>query len=142
MRTISCFFGLRLAAKQSVCAEINQKQAASLSLFDWARILNIFLSQIDISFADNDHLHRKLLRAGNLNVEGTIKVLRSFLQMIGGNPLYFENVLPFEKSDPVWNMRVVSTPPLRDQHGRRLFLMRAGEWNPDKVPFAQASSET
>ena len=97
---------------------------------------------VEFSFVDNVHLHRKLLRAGNLEVQGTISVLRSFLQMINGYPLYFENVLPFEKSDPVWDERVMSTPPVRDQHGRRLFLMRAGAWNPDKIPFSEASSGT
>ena len=58
--------------------------------------------------------------------------------MLNGYPLYFDHVLPFEKSNPVWDQRLFSSPPLRDQHGRRLFLMRVAPWNPDKVPFSQA----
>ena len=53
--------------------------------------------QSESFLADNVHLHRKLLRAGALEVPGTIAVLKSFIQMLNGNPAYFENVLPFEK---------------------------------------------
>ena len=60
--------------------------------------------------------------------------------MISGSPLYFENVLPFERSEHMWAQRVLSTPPLRDQHGRRLFFMRLGGWNPDKADFRQVRS--
>lgn len=92
---------------------------------------------------ENPHLYRQLLRAGNLEVGGAVAVLRKFLRMIGGShPHYFEHVLPFARSDPAWEQRLLSTPPLRDQHGRRLVFMRTGAWNPDKAGFRQLVSLT
>ena len=61
--------------------------------------------QPECFLADNVHLHRKLLRAGALEVPGTIAVLKSFIQMLNGNPTYFENVLPFEKGRSTYNIR-------------------------------------
>ena len=45
----------------------------------------------------------------------------------------------YYRSEPAWQQRVLSTPPLRDRHGRRLFFIRAGVWNPEKIDFRQAS---
>jgi len=91
----------------------------------------------------NPHLYRQLLRAGNLDVGGAVVVLRKFLQMIGGSHKhYFEHVLPFDRTEPVWRQRLLSTPPVRDQHGRRILLMRTGVWNPEKVDFQQITSLT
>ena len=51
-----------------------------------------------MTYVENPHLYRQLLRAGNLEVGGAVSVLRNFLQMIGGSyPHYFEHVLPFNK---------------------------------------------
>ena len=44
----------------------------------------------------------------------------------------------YDRSDPAWEQRLLSTPPLRDQHGRRVLLMRTGAWNPDMADFRQA----
>merc|ERR1711879_1063711 len=52
---------------------------------------------------------------------------------------YFEHVLPFDRTEPVWRQSLLSTPPLRDQHGRRVVLVRAGIWNPQTVDFRQFS---
>ena len=53
---------------------------------------------LSVTFAENPHLYRQLLRAGNLEVRGAVDVLRKFLQMIGGShPHYFEHVLPFNR---------------------------------------------
>ena len=47
--------------------------------------------------------------------------------------------ITIDRSDPAWQQRLLSMPPLRDQHGRRLLLLRTGVWNPDKADFRQAS---
>jgi hypothetical protein len=85
---------------------------------------------------NNSHLHRKLLRAGGLSVPASIAVLRSFLQMLNSAPEYFEHVLQFSKSDALLKSNcIIIAPTLRDTHGRRIFFLRPGQWNPDRNSF-------
>ena len=56
-------------------------------------MLNIALSQ------DYDHFYRKLLRSGGLDIEASLRVLKTYFSLHASHAKYFTNVLPSEKTD-------------------------------------------
>ena len=60
-----------------------------------------------------DHLYRKMLRGGSLDVETAIKVAKSFLQMRSTYPQYFTDVIPLSLSDHVFKQKFVTVMPHR-----------------------------
>ena len=60
-----------------------------------------------------DHLYRKMLRGGSLNVETAIKVAKSFLQMRSSYPQYFTDVIPLSLSDHVFEQKFLTVMPHR-----------------------------
>ncbi len=77
------------------------------------RELQVAVADEGLVLPEYDLLHRMLLRAGGNNVKNTIKVYKAFISLVNGSPAYFEDVLPFEKSDIVFQERLICTPKLR-----------------------------
>ena len=55
-------------------------------------------------------------------------------------PNLFKDLLPLSKGEKVFRQNFGSVLPLRDQHGRRHFLIIAGNWDPGEVTFDEAWS--
>ena len=55
-------------------------------------------------------------------------------------PNLFKDLLPLSKAEKVFRQNFGSVLPLRDQRGRRHFLIIAGNWNPSEVSFDEAWS--
>ena len=60
-----------------------------------------------------DHLYRKMLRGGSLDVETAIKVAKSFLRMRSTYPQYFTDVIPLSLSDHVFQQKFLTVMPHR-----------------------------
>ena len=55
-------------------------------------------------------------------------------------PNLFKDLLPLSKGEKVFRQNFGSVLPYRDQHGRRHFLIIAGNWDPSEVSFDEAWS--
>jgi hypothetical protein len=73
--------------------------------------LNSFITVLFL--ADYDHLYRKMLRGGSLDVSASIKVLKSFLRQRSAYPQYFGNVFPFSASNHVFDEKFLTIMPYR-----------------------------
>ena len=60
-----------------------------------------------------DHLYRKLLRGGSLDVETAVRVAKSFLRMRSTYPQYFADVIPLSLSDHVFQQKFLTVMPHR-----------------------------
>ncbi len=68
------------------------------------------LREEGLELPDCDHLRRKLLRGGGLDVDCAVKVLRTFFQMRRSHPLLFRAEL---SSDRAFDARFLSMMPYR-----------------------------
>lgn len=95
------------------------------------------LREEGITTPDYPHFYVKLLRSGKLHVNTSVKVVKNYLRQFGSYPGYFNDVLPFHKSDHVFKDLLHTIMPYRDKHGRRVYIYRSGVWDPDNVTFEQ-----
>eukprot|EP00092_Neocalanus_flemingeri_P028620 GFUD01031078.1.p1 GENE.GFUD01031078.1~~GFUD01031078.1.p1 ORF type:complete len:311 (-),score=69.07 GFUD01031078.1:154-1086(-) len=84
----------------------------------------------------------RFLRAGNWDLEHAMKMFlhhmehtRKFLPFMGGSGFPSE-------LEHVYQEKLVWVSPYRDQHGRRVLLLRLGKWNPDTVSSKQLYTAT
>jgi len=75
----------------------------------------------------------RFLRAGNWDLKQSMSLFlrhmehtRKFLPYMGGSGFPSE-------IQGVYNEKLVWVPPYRDQHGRRVLVLKLGQWNPDNV---------
>ena len=71
------------------------------------------LKRQGFALPDYDHLYRKMLRGGSLDVETAIKVAKSFLQMRSTYSQYFTDVFPLSLSDHVFQQKFLTVMPNR-----------------------------
>eukprot|EP00091_Calanus_sinicus_P001672 TRINITY_DN11699_c0_g1_i2.p1 TRINITY_DN11699_c0_g1~~TRINITY_DN11699_c0_g1_i2.p1 ORF type:complete len:264 (-),score=48.04 TRINITY_DN11699_c0_g1_i2:373-1164(-) len=84
----------------------------------------------------------RFLRAGNWDIKHSMAIFlrhmehtRKFLPFMGGSG--FPSEIEF-----VYREKLVWVSPYRDQHGRRVLLLRLGKWNPDTITSKQLYTAT
>lgn len=77
---------------------------------------------------DDEYLLR-FLRARNFIPQRAHRLMVNYCQFKEENPELFENVYPLDLRR-IGDNNIVSVPPYRDQHGRRLLYFRLGCWDP------------
>ena len=72
-----------------------------------------------------------------LDVAHAAKLLKNFTGIIQAGPKYF--IPAFEQNHSLlktcYAQQALNVLTHRDKYGRRVFIIRAGSWNPDKVEF-------
>ena len=72
-----------------------------------------------------------------LDVAHAAKLLKNFTGIIQAGPKYF--IPAFEQNHSLlktcYVQQALNVLTHRDKYGRRVFIIRAGSWNPDKVEF-------
>jgi len=99
----------------------------------WPQMLN------NLPGNNPDEFLLKILRAGSFDVEGALKALHNYVDLIRSGPRYFANAFEDddkrEVSTKAFESRIGTMLPQRDKFGRRVFIFRIGHWNPDTLPF-------
>jgi len=80
---------------------------------------------------DTGYLTR-FLRAGNWEVEAALEVLKSYSSLGNEYTEYLSRAIP-TKLDRVWSNHLNTITEKRDKFGRRVYIFRLGQWDPDTV---------
>ena len=75
----------------------------------------------------------KFLRAGNHNLHYATQILSNYIQESITSARYSKNSTNIELMKLVYQERIHVMLQHRDKHGRRVYIWRPGQWNPDKV---------
>lgn len=100
------------------------------------------IAKEELTVPESDQFHLKLLRAGGMDVEGAVAVLKNFLQQLNEWPHYFHKAFPPAKAEPVFKEKIHTVLKHRDRLGRRVYIYRPGRWNPDKMTFGDVYGAT
>ena len=73
----------------------------------------VALEREGINVPDYDHFNRKFLRAGGLDVEASVNVLKNYLRAFSAAPKYFECILPHSKTRQAFESQVETVLPQR-----------------------------
>lgn len=84
---------------------------------------------------DNGYLTR-FLRAGSWDVDAALEVLRSYSNLGKEYTEYVSRAIP-SKLDRVWSNHLNTMTEKRDKFGRRVYIFRLGQWDPDTVPVEE-----
>jgi len=84
---------------------------------------------------DNDHFHRKWLRASEtMDVADSVNILKEYMKQLLGAPIDLAGtVLPLKKLDRVYKEELDVIMPYRAKDGRRIMVCCLGKWNPSKA---------
>jgi len=93
-----------------------------------------------IDIPDSDLFCRRFLRAGGCDVDEALKVLHSYLSVYKLCPHYYEDMLPMGKNDKAYKAQINMTLLHRDKYGRRVYIWKAGRWEPNKIPYGMIYS--
>ena len=71
------------------------------------------LEREGINVPDYDHFNRKFLRAGGLDVDASVIVLKNYLRAFSVAPKYFDCILPHSKTRQAFESQVETVLPQR-----------------------------
>jgi len=114
------------------------KKESLLEKFQLAIESDPFLqSQKDISQRSQDRGYlTRFLRAGSWNVESAMDVLRAYFSLGKDYTQYVSRAIP-SKLNRVWSNHLNTMTEKRDKFGRRVYIFRLGQWDPDTVPVEE-----
>jgi len=94
---------------------------------------NIELSELaESNLVKDDPFLIRYLRGSNWKVETAVELIKaSYVQVKDFFP--FMSAGSPNSLDHVWTKNLVTIPIERDQHGRRVFIFRLGQWCPDEI---------
>ena len=75
----------------------------------------------------------KFLRAGNHDVDYATKILSNYIQESYTSAKYSKNATNLDVMKRVYKEQIHIMLQHRDKYGRRVYIWRPGQWNPDKV---------
>ena len=75
----------------------------------------------------------KFLRAGNHDVDYATKILSNYIQESYNSAKYSQNATNLDVMKRVYKEQIHIMLQHRDKYGRRVYIWRPGQWNPDKV---------
>jgi len=119
-------------AKSLINENIDEKEDL-LKTFKESIASNIELTQMAQSdFVKDEAFLIRYLRGSNWRVQTAIQLLTASYAQV-------QDFFPFMSAgtpatlDHVWDRNLVTIPVERDQHGRRVFIFRLGEWCPQEI---------
>ena len=71
------------------------------------------LKREGIDVPDYDHLNRKFLRSGGLDVDASVTVLKNYLRAFSVAPKYFDFILPHSETQKAFGSQVETVLPHR-----------------------------
>ena len=74
------------------------------------------LEREGLDVPDYDHLNRKFLRAGGLEVDASVNVLKNYLRAYSVAPKYYDCILPHSKTRQAFESQVETVLPQRYSH--------------------------
>jgi len=78
----------------------------------------------------------RFLRAGRWEVESAMEVLRAYCGLGKAYTNYVSRAVP-SRLDRVWRNHLNTMTEKRDKFGRRAYIFRLGQWDPDTVPVEE-----
>eukprot|EP00092_Neocalanus_flemingeri_P033223 GFUD01036129.1.p1 GENE.GFUD01036129.1~~GFUD01036129.1.p1 ORF type:complete len:295 (+),score=69.41 GFUD01036129.1:117-1001(+) len=112
--------------KEDLLKEFKEKIASNIEL--------VKLAESD--FVKDDAFLIRYLRGANWRVPNAVELIKaSYVQVQDFFP--FMSAGPPSALDHVWDKNLVNIPLERDQHGRRVFIFRLGEWCPQEITTKQ-----
>nr|CAH7741004.1 unnamed protein product [Callosobruchus chinensis] len=84
---------------------------------------------------DDDFLLR-FLRARHFIVPKAHRLLVNYYNFKESHPEYFENV-DVNRMRQLAKTLILSVPPYKDQHGRRMMILKIGSWNPEEFTIPE-----
>ncbi len=72
-------------------------------------------------------------------MHGAIDVLNNYVSHILESPRYMSRANSSEAAE-LCSMQAHTILPWRDSHGRRVYIFKPGNWNPDKFTFTDCFS--
>jgi len=78
----------------------------------------------------------RFLRAGKWDVESAVAVLRSYSSLGKEYTQYVSRAIP-SQLNRVWSNHLNTMTEKRDKFGRRVYIFRLGQWDPDTVPVEE-----
>jgi len=78
----------------------------------------------------------RFLRAGLWEVDEAMVVLKSYCSLGDEYQQYIDRAIP-SKLERVWSHKLNTINERRDNHGRRVYIFRLGQWDPDTVPVEE-----
>jgi len=117
---------------QEMIEEIPEQKVKYLEQLKEAIEKDAYLQQF--SSAAKERNLTRFLRAGNWSITSAIELLKSYWTFGKDFPQCLKSSLP-SKLGPVWEKKLVSCNPVRDNLGRRIVnLHRMGNWDPSVIP--------
>jgi len=112
-----------------------QKEAVLLKFQRAVEDDPVLQSQNSFPLTDRGFLIR-FLRAGKWKVEPALEVLRSYSSLGKDYALYVSKAIP-SRLDRVWSHHLNTMTEKRDKFGRRIYIFRLGQWDPNTVPVEE-----
>ncbi|CAB3363256.1 Hypothetical predicted protein [Cloeon dipterum] len=106
--------------------ETAEKRADSL-----VKIRSMILERADLDCRMDDDFLIRFLRARRFNLDRAYELLRNYANFKCSRPDIHENVWP-QRLKFLGDDDVISVPPYKDQHGRRMIIYKIGNWNTSK----------
>jgi len=118
---------------KSLINENKEEKEELLKEFKESISSNIELAELaESDLVKDDAFLIRYLRRSNWRVKTAVQLITaSYAQIQDFFP--FMSAGPPSTLDHVWDKNLVTIPLERDQHGRRVFIFRLGEWNPNKI---------
>ena len=100
-------------------------------------VFTLFFYFIGLKLPRQDDLYLlKFLRAGGGDIPETIKVIENYIEIMTKNPIYFKNLSP-SKLEHIFKQKIHTMAENRDEFGRRVYIFRAGHWDPSSSTFPE-----
>merc|ERR1712154_389032 len=94
------------------------------------------LLRVQISSVLSPGFLRRFLRAGRWDVGSGLAVLRAYSGLGKEYTQYVSRAIP-SRLDRVWRSHLNTMTEKRDKFGRRVYIFRLGQWDPDTVPVEE-----
>lgn len=89
---------------------------------------------------DQAHFLLKFMRAGGHNADMALSNLRQFLKLAKNSPSYYKWVGNLEVIRKVMKEEIFYSLAHRDKFGRRVNIVRCGQWDPTRASFQECFS--
>ncbi|KAK8770892.1 hypothetical protein V5799_025866 [Amblyomma americanum] len=89
----------------------------------------------DLNANDDDDFLLRFLRVRKYNVDLALQNIRKYYRNRADTPSIYREFLPSRV--PPAARKLVMVMPAKDVHGRPIFLLKAGSWMPEEVPYLE-----
>ncbi|XP_059484483.1 alpha-tocopherol transfer protein-like isoform X2 [Neocloeon triangulifer] len=100
------------------------------------KLRDMIRDKADIACQLDDDFLLRFLRARRFHTERSYKLLENYVNFKASRPDIHENVWP-QRLKFLGDEDVISVPPYKDQHGRRMIIYKVGNWSTSKYKIVE-----